>query len=188
MPDCDCVVLMRPTKSLTLHIQQSMRSMRTNPNNPDKVALILDHVGNFTRHGLPDDMREWSLESKAKKKKQELSVKQCPNCFAVVKSAVTECPLCHYVWEKEEREGPEVVEDIILQEVARMPYSKHSECKSWAQLELFRATHKRADGKVFKFAWSLHKAVELGLAVPERYRSAAIRLLRQDEYRRLKFE
>lgn len=89
---------------------------------------------------------------------------------------------------KEEREGPEVVEDIILQEVARMPYSKHIECKSWAQLELFRATHKRADGKVFKFAWSLHKAVQLGLAVPERYRSAAIRLLRQDEYRRLKFE
>lgn len=142
VPDCDCVVLMRPTKSLTLHIQQSMRSMRTNPNNPDKVALILDHVGNFTRHGLPDDVREWSLESKAKKKKQELSVKQCPNCFAVVKSAVTECPLCHYVWEKEEREGPEVVEDIILQEVARMPYSKHIECKSWAQLELFRSTHK----------------------------------------------
>lgn len=71
VPDCDCVVLMRPTKSLTLHIQQSMRSMRTNPNNPDKVALILDHVGNFTRHGLPDDVREWSLESKAKKKKQE---------------------------------------------------------------------------------------------------------------------
>lgn len=100
VPDCDCVVLMRPTKSLTLHIQQSMRSMRTNPNNPDKVALILDHVGNFTRHGLPDDVREWSLESKAKKKKQELSVKQCPVCFAVVKSAVTECPLCHYVWEK----------------------------------------------------------------------------------------
>lgn len=188
VPDCDCVVLMRPTKSLTLHIQQSMRSMRTNPNNPDKVALILDHVGNFTRHGLPDDVREWSLESKGTQKKQELSVKQCPNCFAVVKSAVTECPLCHYVWEKEEREGPEVVEDIILQEVARMPYSKHIECKSWAQLELFRSTHKRADGKIFKFAWSLHKAVQLGLAVPERYRSAAIRLLRQDEYRRLKFE
>lgn len=188
VPDCEAVVLLRPTKSLTLHIQQSMRSMRADPNNPDKVALILDHVGNFTRHGLPDDVREWSLESKAKKKKQELSVKQCPNCFAVVKSAVTECPLCHYVWEKEEREGPEVVEDIILQEVARMPYSKHIECKSWAQLELFRATHKRADGKVFKFAWSLHKAVQLGLAVPERYRSAAIRLLRQDEYRRLKFE
>ena len=80
------------------------------------------------------------------------------------------------------------MEDTILQEVARMPYSKHIECKSWAQLELFRSTHKRADGKVFKFAWSLHKAVQLGLAVPERYRSAAIRLLRQDEYRRLKFE
>lgn len=188
VPDCECVVLMRPTKSLTLHIQQSMRSMRTNPNNPDKVALILDHVGNFTRHGLPDDIREWALESKSKKKKAELSVKQCPNCFAVVKSSVTECPCCKYVWEKEERKGPEIIEDIILQEISRMPYSAHNKCTSWDQLELFRRTHKRADGQMFKFAWSLHKAIELGLAVPWKFQSAACRLLPQSEYRRINFE
>ena len=188
VPDCECVVLMRPTKSLTLHIQQSMRSMRTSPGNPDKVALILDHVGNFTRHGLPDDVREWTLEAKAKKKKDELSVKQCPVCFAVVKSAVKECPYCKYVWEKEEREGPEVIEDVILREVEHLPYNMHMECKTWEQLELFRRTHKRADGKMFKFAWSLHKAVQLQIAVPLCYRAVALRLLRPDEYRRVKFE
>lgn len=188
VPDCECVVLMRPTKSLTLHIQQSMRSMRTAPNNPDKVALILDHVGNFTRHGLPDEVREWSLETKAKKKKKELSVKQCPVCFAVVRSTVQQCPICKYIWEKQERQGPEVVEDVMLQEIARMPYAAHNKCKTFAELELFRRTHRRADGSIFKFAWSLHKAAENSIPVPSKYQSAAIRMLRQDEYRRLKFE
>lgn len=188
VPDCECVILMRPTKSLTLHIQQSMRSMRTSPNNPDKVALILDHVGNFTRHGLPDDVREWTLEAKAKKKKAELSVKQCPVCFAVVKSAVKECPMCKYVWEKEEREGPEVIEDIMLQEVAKLPYAAHTECHTFAELDLFRRTHKRADGQNYKFAWVLHKAVQLNVPVPLKYRAAAVRMLSQAEFRRLQFE
>ncbi len=32
VPDCECAVLLRPTMSLTLYIQQSMRSMRYQPN------------------------------------------------------------------------------------------------------------------------------------------------------------
>ena len=43
VPDCECVVLLRPTQSLTLFIQQSMRSMRYMPG---KTAIIIDHVGN----------------------------------------------------------------------------------------------------------------------------------------------
>ena len=58
VPDCEAVVLLRPTRSLALHIQQSMRSMRYKEG---KTAIILDHVGNYTRHGLPDDEREWKV-------------------------------------------------------------------------------------------------------------------------------
>ena len=46
VPNCDCVILTRPTQSLTLFIQQSMRCMRPNPDNPNKVAIIIDHVEN----------------------------------------------------------------------------------------------------------------------------------------------
>ena len=91
VPDCEAVVLLRPTQSLTLHIQQSMRSMRYKPG---KTAIILDHVGNYTRHGLPDEEREWSLKQKKKKKKSERYVKSCPNCFAVVPAGKTVCPHC----------------------------------------------------------------------------------------------
>lgn len=68
MPDCECTILLRPTHSLTLYIQQSMRCMRYKPN---KRAVIIDHVGNYARHGMPDDDREWTLE-----KRKKLSVKK----------------------------------------------------------------------------------------------------------------
>ena len=43
VPDCGAAILLRPTKSLTLYIQQSMRCMRYQPG---KTAVIIDHVGN----------------------------------------------------------------------------------------------------------------------------------------------
>jgi DNA or RNA helicases of superfamily II len=64
VPDCECVILLRPTQSLTLYIQQAMRCMRADKNNPDKVGIIIDHVGNVYRHGFVDDNRNWTLDVK----------------------------------------------------------------------------------------------------------------------------
>ena len=64
VPDCECTILLRPTHSLTLYIQQAMRSMRYKEG---KRAIIIDHVGNYARHGMPDDIREWTLEKKEKR-------------------------------------------------------------------------------------------------------------------------
>lgn len=41
VPDCNTSILLRPTKSLTLYIQQAMRCMRYRA---DKKALIIDHL------------------------------------------------------------------------------------------------------------------------------------------------
>ena len=68
VPSAGAVILARPTQSLTLFIQQAMRAMRPDDSNPDKRAVIIDHVGNVFRHGMPDEDREWSLESKKKRK------------------------------------------------------------------------------------------------------------------------
>ena len=76
VPDCTASILLRPTKSLTLFIQQSMRCMRYQP---DKRAVIIDHVGNVHRHGLPDAERSWTLKPKpAQQKRNMISVRQCP--------------------------------------------------------------------------------------------------------------
>ncbi len=68
VPSAGAVILARPTQSLTLYIQQAMRAMRPDENNPDKRAIIIDHVGNVFRHGMPDEERDWTLESKKKRK------------------------------------------------------------------------------------------------------------------------
>ena len=106
VPDCSCVILLRPTKSLTLYIQQSMRCMRYRP---DKTAIIIDHVGNYARFGMPDADRQWTLESRPKKVRQqagnEVKVIQCPECFYTFQPEddVKICPSCGYAFPKKER-------------------------------------------------------------------------------------
>ena len=96
VPDCQCVILVRPTASLVLHIQQSMRSMRYKPG---KTATIIDHVGNYELHGLPNTERDWTLhgrkkQAKVKPRDDVPSVTECPHCFAVIPSGKTICPMC----------------------------------------------------------------------------------------------
>ena len=108
VPDCSCVILLRPTKSLTLFIQQAMRSMRYKPG---KSAIIIDHVGNYSRFGMPDAERKWSLQSKPKKTRKkaenlpEIKVLQCPDCFYTFQpdDDVKTCPACGYTFPKKER-------------------------------------------------------------------------------------
>jgi len=94
VPNMEAVILLRPTQSTTLFIQQAMRAMRADPENPDKRAIIIDHVGNVYRHGLPDEDREWSLEGKVKKREpNEISVRQCPKCY-FAHMPRPQCPNC----------------------------------------------------------------------------------------------
>lgn len=88
VPDCDSCILLRPTMSLTLHIQQSMRCMRPMP---DKTAIILDMVENFKRHGLPDTLRAWSLEHYSD---TENEIVTCENCSAVYDAQTRYCEQC----------------------------------------------------------------------------------------------
>lgn len=94
VPAMEAVILARPTASLTLYIQQSMRPLRPDPKNPEKRAVIIDHVGNVFRHGMPDEEREWSLETK-KRKPRAMAIKVCPACYTAVPSTARTCPCGH---------------------------------------------------------------------------------------------
>lgn len=113
VPDCECVILLRPTKSLSLYIQQSMRSMRYKE---AKTAIIIDHVGNCFEHGLPDADRNWSLKGKDKKEKNKIKIKTCPVCFAVIMPKTKECPYCGYIFEEPEKKE-KTFQDADLQEI-----------------------------------------------------------------------
>lgn len=95
MPDIGCVILLRPTNSTALHVQQAGRALRYKPG---KEAVIIDMVGNYTRHGLPDDDHSWSLTKPMIKKKAfdeegNLYVRMCPECYMTFKTADS-CPFC----------------------------------------------------------------------------------------------
>jgi superfamily II DNA or RNA helicase len=97
VPAIEAAILLRPTKSLSLHLQQVGRALR--PCAGKTEAIILDHAGNSLRHGLPDDSREWSLDDREKRKKAdaaEVPVRQCKECFFVYRPA-PKCPSCGHV-------------------------------------------------------------------------------------------
>lgn len=100
LPNVDCVIMVRPTMSLALFMQFSMRCL--NPR-PGKTAVIIDQVGNWERFGLPNADRDWRALAKSKKakslKRGGVQVIQCPDCFGVVEKNEVEdntCPLCGY--------------------------------------------------------------------------------------------
>lgn len=102
LPNVDCVIMVRPTMSLALYMQFSMRCL--NPR-PGKVATIIDQVGNWERFGLPNTDRDWKALAKSKAKvakslkRGKIQVIQCPDCFGVVERKEVEnntCPECGY--------------------------------------------------------------------------------------------
>lgn len=131
VPAMETVILARPTQSLTLFIQQAMRAMRKDDDNPGKVAIIIDHVGNVYRHGLPDEDREWSLESKKKKptEKREFSMKICPKCFAAHRPAPI-CPQCQYVYKVEPQKEIEQRDGELAEIIAFEKKRKKEEVRS----------------------------------------------------------
>lgn len=87
----ESVILARPTMSLGKCLQQIGRALRPSPNKPH--ALIIDHVGNVKRHGLPCMGRDWSLERPGRKKKKS-RIRTCHNCLSVYERVETKCPFC----------------------------------------------------------------------------------------------
>ena len=65
VPTVAGLILLRPTKSLTLFLQQLGRGMRIAPGK--KWLIVNDHVGNVLEHGLPDAHHEWSLNGLPKR-------------------------------------------------------------------------------------------------------------------------
>jgi superfamily II DNA or RNA helicase len=79
VPSVGGVILLRPTQSLSMHLQQIGRALR--PKADGAKAIILDHVGNVRRHGLPDAARDWSLADR--KRNGPADVLVCPGCDRV---------------------------------------------------------------------------------------------------------
>ena len=159
VPDCEVVLLLRPTASLSLHIQQSMRAMRYKAG---KTAIIIDHVGNAMRHGLPDTERRWELKGKQTDTGDGVKARQCENCFAVYHANESECPLCGYSPPITEREPVVTVTDDDLTELTKADFEltidhrEPSECRNMSEL------YQLAKNRGYKRGWAYHQGKLLG--------------------------
>lgn len=93
VPAVGAVILLRPTKSLVLHMQQIGRGMRPAPGKD--ALIVLDHVGNIKRHGRPDFERIWTLDG-VDKSQGEAPLRICPECEAANPIGAEECENCGF--------------------------------------------------------------------------------------------
>jgi superfamily II DNA or RNA helicase len=119
-PETSCVILARPTQSVTIYLQAVGRGMRTACGKDD--VIILDHAGLTHLHGFVTDDREWSLDGRKKKSRKNaedkaLSVHICVKCFCAYSKQEhpDACPECGK--ETEKRAIIEVDTDAQLVEI-----------------------------------------------------------------------
>lgn len=114
LPAIEAAILLRPTQSIVLFLQQIGRTLRVSPGKDH--AIILDHAGNCQRHGLPDEEREWDLKgrkNKGRAKNASGSVKICPHCFAAQPAGLEKCNFCNFIFDKNPREVEEVEGTLV---------------------------------------------------------------------------
>jgi DNA repair protein RadD len=163
VPLLGIVIILRPTQSLTLHLQMLGRVTRTARGK--RRGLIHDHAGNSLRHGLYDFEHQWSLEGRPKKTGEPL-VRQCPECGAMLPIKAQSCSECGYrfVLQMQPPRLPkatagelEQVDDRNLldaEQLRRMPYRRLLDWCGTDDIRLELA--RRARG--YRKGWKYHVA------------------------------
>lgn len=178
LPNVDCVIMARPTASLALYLQFSMRCL--NPR-PGKTAIIIDHANNFKAFGYPDDDRDWKQAIKSGKQKSKslltdsgISIVTCDYCFAVVKASEVKdgkCPICGKpikVHEAKPVSDVDLVEATkerqrLIKEIVKNDLLKEVANKSVSELHSLRELQAYAKLHGYKSGWAWLQAKRRGL-------------------------
>jgi superfamily II DNA or RNA helicase len=140
LPAVEVVSFARPTMSYGLYCQQFGRALRLLieaalqrrwgeytdaqrwgfiAGSKKPCAIIIDHVNNVVRHGLPDRPRKWSLDAREKrssvKDEGAVPVRACPKCTGVYERIFKVCPYCGFVPVPAVRTGPEFVDGDLTE-------------------------------------------------------------------------
>lgn len=148
IPVVSSAILLRPTKSLGMHLQQVGRVLRpvygsgydlntqdgrlwAIASGPKPFAYVLDHVGNCLRHGLAEEERDWSLEGRKKRDKKSDDddappVRQCPKCYACHVPS-PHCPECGHTYEIKKREIEQQDGELVELNLAWMKKQRQQE-------------------------------------------------------------
>lgn len=153
VPNVGAVVLARPTKSVSLHMQMIGRGLR--PAEGKDSTLILDHAGNTVRLGPVEIRESWSLDQKKgkskKKKDREPKEITCDECSAIFYGTRT-CPQCGHIHEYERAPLDMEVVDGELVEIGEEPMVYTTAMKQG----FYRMLLHYADNHGKKPGWAYH--------------------------------
>lgn len=117
LPGIEVVSMARPTQSFALYAQQFGRALR--PMEGKANAIIIDHVGNVHRHGLPDAVRDWSLDRRERRSSKTTEIvvptRTCSGCTAAYERIYRICPYCGYEIEPVSRSSIKEVEGDLTE-------------------------------------------------------------------------
>ena len=135
LPNASVALLLRPTMSLPLFIQQSCRVLTPVQG---KKAIVIDFVNNVQKHGFPTDQHNWSLTQSVEKRKQfnsdgTLSIRQCENCFRCFQGK--RCPYCGAEHIPKGRELKQI-KDVELKLIEELHKEEQEQQKRWARMEV----------------------------------------------------
>lgn len=166
LPAIEAVILLRPTQSLAMYLQQVGRGLRTAPGKSD--CIILDHAGNSARHGLPDDDREWTLAGREAKKRGEgddkdaSPIRQCPKCYAISPAAMLKCRECGEPFPVQARKIEEVageLQEVSIEELRRVAKKEQAMSQTLdALIELGRMRGYKAPERWAQHVWAARSA------------------------------
>lgn len=153
--EIECIILLRPTLSYALYIQQAMRGMRYKEG---KTCVILDFVDNWTTHGLPDMERLFDLEDKANKTSRNnassVSDKSCPSCSQILKENTSKCDNCGFKFQIKPKENYEVLRNN-LNEITSDDVYKNLKLHNFKPKNLEDVV-KFCKAKKYKNGWIFH--------------------------------
>ena len=136
-----------------------------------KRAIILDHVGNYARFGMPDDDRKWTLEGKKKRKAGDFEglpegFYRCLNCYHIFSlkadngEKATECPECGAAIPKGGGRNEILTdEETALEKITGFTISTKTpdECQSYKELLDYAQSHG------YKSGWAYYQARNRGM-------------------------
>ena len=156
LPAVSAAIMLRPTASLAVWVQQAGRALRVAPGK-DK-AIILDHVGNSLRHGFIEHITEWSLEGIKRKQKDKEAMplcRRCEKCFLVFPVGKRQCPECGGQPVLSRKELKKIQGELQKMEAAQKKLNTANERKQAKTLEELIALGRMRNYKS-PYAWAQH--------------------------------
>jgi superfamily II DNA or RNA helicase len=158
-PSVEVGLMLRPTQSSALHLQQIGRVMRISPQTGKQYGIILDQAGNLERLGFPEDITDYHLPVQKQTNGDGGSpppTKPCPQCGRIVLSFIVKCPDCGHQWITERLINLENMVEIYSAEQTRQ--IKDPQILKDIFHGICRTTHKQGFGKSLAKSNFLFKA------------------------------